>query len=235
LDYKYLILLAAVLITSIAALRKRLVSELQGSSLLVFHNSQVGIVIYSILFLPGTIIHELSHWLVAEILQVPTGKMEIMPDFEKVEGGEQRLGFVMTGKTDPFRSFLIGFAPFVTGTLLLILLGYLLNMWWGVAPFWQVGLVIYGLIVVSNSMIVSRQDARNWPFVAIFTVLVIFVLVRLHVSLPESFFQVLTTVLVRINQALGLTIGLNLAMIAVSYGLRRILENVTKQKIVLRR
>lgn len=235
MDYNVYLIAAAILIASIAALRTRLVFEIQGMSLLAFGSSRVGILIYSLIFLPGTILHELSHWLVAEILQVPTGKLEIFPDLDSGQSTEQKLGYVMTGKTDPFRSFLIGFAPFFTGVGTLMVLGYFLDRLWGVGAWWQVALVIYGLIVVSNSMIVSRADSRNWPIIAILLVIVVFSFSRLNISLPVSFYTSLTAILLRITQALGLTIGLNLAMIAVSYVVRRILERVTKKRIVIRR
>ena len=225
-------LLAAVLIIVIAAVRRRLVFEIQAVSLIAVGNPKAGIYLYSLFFLPGTILHELSHWLVAEILQVPTGKFEVLPDLEASSLGEERLGYVMTARTGPFRSFLIGFAPLFTGISLLIILGYVLNNLWGTAPWWQIVLVIYGLIVISNSMLVPSADRRNWPLIAIIAIFIIGLFWYLGLSLSPNLSTLFSNTLVRINQALGLTIGLNLAMIGGSYGLRRGLERLTKKRIV---
>lgn len=235
MDYKVLLIIAAILVICIAAMRRRLVYELQAASLLLFRNHKIGIALYAILFWPGTILHELSHWLMAEILRVRTGKIEIIPDLETIESGEQRLGSVATAETDPFRSFLIGFAPFFTGVGALVGLGYALNELWSVGQWWQIGLVVYGVITVGNSMIVSRADRRNWPLIAILFALIVYLLYSLGVTVPLSLQHSVSSVITHINQALGLTIGLNLGMIGISYAIRRTLERVTKQKVITRR
>lgn len=220
---------------AIAATRTRVVYEIQGTSLLLFGNSRTGLLIYSIIFLPGTLLHELSHWLVAELLQVPTGKFHIFPDLTISSKGESQLGYVMTARTGPFKGFLIGFAPFFTGILSLIALGYLLNDLWGTSAWWQLALTIYGLIVVGNSMMVSREDRRYWPIIAILAALATFVIWRLNLVVTLNLNDIVGPVLSRIVMVLVLTIGLNLGMIAVLYVLRRIAEKITRKKVVLRR
>lgn len=223
---------AAVMILVIAALRRRLVFELQGTSLLIFGNPRIGIFVYSLIFLPGTILHELSHWIVAEILQVPTGKLSVLPSLEADGQGEEKLGYVMTGRTGIIRGFLIGFAPMFTGIAVLVVLGYLLDTLWPAAPVWQMLLVIYGLVVVSNSMIVSGADRRHWPVAAVLFILTGLVIVYAGITVPVSVMQFASRALYRIDQILGLTIGLNLAMIIGSYVLRRILERVTNKRVM---
>lgn len=235
MDYRLLIIIAIILVVAIAATRTRVVYEIQGTSLLLFGSSRPGLLLYSLFFLPGTLLHELSHWLMAELLQVPTGKLTVLPDLTKSDQGENQLGFVMTGKAGPFRGFLIGFAPFLTGLLVLFLLGYFLNLLWGVAPWWQVALLIYSLIVVGNSMMVSREDRRSWPLIAILSLIIIFISWRLNLSLDLDLNRVISPVLTRLSQVLLLTIALNLGMIMLLYALRRVVEKITKKKVVLRR
>src|ERR1035437_2432032 len=69
----------------------------------------------SFLFLPGIIVHELSHILVAAILFVPVGSMEFAP---KRHGNAVKLGSVEIAKTDPIRRSIIGCAPFFMGLLI---------------------------------------------------------------------------------------------------------------------
>src|ERR1035437_9168331 len=75
----------------------------------------------SFLFLPGVIVHELSHLLVAAILLVPVGEVEFSP---KKNGDGIKLGSVQIGKTDPIRRCLIGFAPIFMGIVLVVGLAY---------------------------------------------------------------------------------------------------------------
>src|SRR5258708_2029001 len=63
----------------------------------------------SVLFFPGTLIHELSHAVMAGILFVPVAHMEFIP---KIEEGGVKLGSIAVAKTDPLRRLLIGMAPF---------------------------------------------------------------------------------------------------------------------------
>lgn len=230
------IAVAALSIAIAAGLRNQLVFEIQGMSLLLFQSPKPGLVLYTILMLPGTIIHELSHWLVAEILQVRTGAITIFPEWEEKEAGatEQRLGSVETVQTDPLRGFLIGLAPFITGIGILMVFATLLTRWWGNAPWWQIGLVIYGSIVIGNSMLISRADRRNWPFIAILTIVVYFVGARIGLELSETATSHLAEIITNMVKALGLTICINLATIAVCFGIRKAVEHITKRKIIRR-
>jgi len=81
--------------------------------------------IFSVIMLPGTILHELSHWLVAEILQVPTGRFDYMP---KVEGNSIRMGSLQIAKVDPFRRTLVGLAPMISGIITIVILVSILTL-----------------------------------------------------------------------------------------------------------
>lgn len=70
----------------------------------------------AVIFLPGTIFHELAHLLFAGIMLVPVGEMNVVPEIE--EGGV-KLGSVEIGHTDPFRRAIIGVAPVLFGMLLI--------------------------------------------------------------------------------------------------------------------
>jgi len=130
------------------------------------------------LFLPGIIIHELSHFLVAIILFVPVGAMEFTP---KVTGNKVKLGSVEIGKTDPIRRSLIGFAPVFTGLLIIPTVIYLFSSNF---PFFQniniylyVAIILvltYFLFAVSNTMFSSSRDMEGTLEILI-TLFIIFV------------------------------------------------------------
>lgn len=139
-------------------------------------NHKVTVHILSILFLPGTIVHELSHLLVAGILMVPVGDIDLLPE---VEGETVKLGSVQIGRTDPFRRILIGVAPLVLGLSALIGLIYfnkdsLLHF----SPVWLSILVVYLIFQITNTMFSSKKDLEGaLVFIgAILTVAIIIVL-----------------------------------------------------------
>ena len=228
----YSALIFVILIVILSALRTRLVFELSGTSLLLFGTSRPGIIFYSILVLPGTVIHELSHWLIAEILQVRTGEIVILPELAS-EGKEERLGSVQTERTDPLRGFLIGIAPFLTGLLILVTLGRLFSIgWFEHWAWWQLTLIVYGIVVMGDSMLISRSDRRTWPIIIVFIILIFIVLARMRITPSSTIYDLSSTILTSLNLILGVTAAANLVMIGGSYGTRRLVESLTKKRIM---
>lgn len=231
----YGLIIFVLLVVTLSALRTRLVYELSGMSLLTFGSTKPGIMLYSLVFLPGTIIHELSHWVMAEILQVRTGEITIFPSFDDQGGARssERLGSVSMVKSDPIRGFFIGLAPFITGLAILVVLGALFSTGWEAGyPWWQLGLMIYGIVVVGNSMMISESDRRSWPFILILTGIIVFFFVYFQASLPSTIYDLTFTILRPLNLIMGVTAGLNLVMIVGLYGLRLVVEKITKRRIL---
>lgn len=221
----YSLALFVILIIILSTLRSRLVYELANTSLLVFGSTKPGIAIYSLLVLPGTIIHELSHWIVAELLLVRTGEITIFPE-------ESHLGSVSTAKSDPFRGFLIGLAPFITGLIILMILGQLFSLGWGSYVWWQLVLIIYGIVVMGNSMMISESDRRTWPIIIVFCLLISILISKYY---PSSFINhspTLIKILSSLNKILGVTAGLNLVMIGGLFATRQFIEKLIKRRIV---
>jgi hypothetical protein len=228
----YALGLFVLLIVILSTLRARLVYELSGTSLLIFGTTRPGIMFYSVFFLPGTIIHELSHWIVAEILQVRTGEITIFPDFAE-EGESRRLGSVATQRSDPFRGFLIGIAPFIIGLGILVVLGKLFADGWGVnLLWWQLALIIYGIIVIANSMMISKEDRRTWPFIIVLFLFLGILIFKYYPSLITGNNSFFSAILLPLDGILGVTVAINLVMIGGSYGLRRLIEKLTKRRIL---
>lgn len=96
----------------LALLSKRLVYALSALFYSITKSHKAMVNIMAILFLPGTIIHELAHLLSAGMLLVPTGEINLLPE---VEGNTVKLGSVQVGKTDLIRRSMIGVAPILLG------------------------------------------------------------------------------------------------------------------------
>lgn len=124
----------------------------------IFKSKRISVWLIAIIFMPGTIIHEFSHALMAKMMFVYTGKMELMPS---LSGESLKLGSVEVGKTDLFRNFLIGIAPFISGTLLLILVLYFAftNHIFGLNLF--TFLILLFTFIISNTMFSSRKDMEG--------------------------------------------------------------------------
>lgn len=224
-----IIITLAILLLILSALRSRLIFEFLGISVLIFGTQTIGLWLYSILFLPGTIIHELSHWLVAEILQVRTGEIKILPDLES-HGKNRKLGSVATASVDPLRGFLIGIAPLIAGMTILSLMGYFLflgNLLW-----WQYTLLFYGIAVIGSSMLLSSEDRKNWPFIIIFVFILSYISYQLSVNFPALLIAQMSITLISLNKILILTSLIILCLIGILLSLRRIIEKLLHKKII---
>jgi|SRR3989344_9035570 len=137
-------------------LSKKLITSLSRALFAVTRNHKVVINILSILFLPGTILHELSHLLTAGILLVPVGELSVLPE---IEGESVKLGSVQVGKVDPFRLTLVGVAPVIWG--LLTILGIIYFAQISHFNWWQTALGLYLIFNISNSMFSSKKDIEG--------------------------------------------------------------------------
>jgi hypothetical protein len=153
--------------------------EIQLLFLLLTRRQSVALVLFSILFFPGVLLHELSHYLVARILGVRTGRFSLLPSL--MPDGKLRLGFVETSGSDVLRDALIGAAPLISGGAAVAYLGIsrlglvplagLISQgdWPGLIQgiqalpaqqdFW---LWFYLAFAISSTMLPSAADRRAW-------------------------------------------------------------------------
>ncbi len=160
-------------------LQKRLHFEIQAVFLLLTHRVEVSIVLFSLIFFPGVLIHELSHFTMAKILLVKTGKISLIPRADRK--GFLRMGYVETAKTDPLRDTLIGLAPLISGGLIVAYIGLirlqLADVWsqtqaaglgMGLESLYQATqqpdfwIWFYLGFTVSSMMLPSESDRRSW-------------------------------------------------------------------------
>jgi hypothetical protein len=159
--------------------------HLRGTVLLLSHSEDAASLVYFVLLLPGVLLHEGSHWLMAKLLWVRTGKLTI--GLNQKRGGRLEMGSVRVGRADPIRNSLIGLAPLVGGSLAIFLIGrwalgietlawvlqsgdgarIVAELWAAlhVPDFW---LWLYLVFAISNAMLPSTSDRRAWPPVLIF-------------------------------------------------------------------
>lgn len=165
----------------------RLLTRSISSLLLRITKSQSATIqLLSFLFLPGIIIHELAHLLVAGMLFVPVGEIEFMP---QIKDNGVKLGSVAIGKTDPIRRAIIGVAPVFAGlATMLEALFYLSSAQFVFIPFpWNIIFLVYTLFAIGNTMFSSKKDIEGLLEVLIVGAIILLALYFIGFRLPEGF------------------------------------------------
>lgn len=156
----------------------------------VTRNHKATIHILSFIFLPGVIMHELSHWIMANLLFVRTGRIEFMP---QIHDNKVKLGSVAVAKTDPFRRFFIGVAPIIIG--LVTIFGIYLALFpdLSVVFSWKILLFLYLLFEIGNTMYSSSKDMEGALVFFIITAIFILLFFLFGLHLPTTFIKALTS------------------------------------------
>jgi hypothetical protein len=245
--FLYLLLLLVPMIY----LQRFLQREIQAIFLLITRQPDISMALFSLLFLPGVLLHEASHFFMAKVLGVKTGRFSIIP--RKLEGGRIRLGYVETAQTDHFRDGLIGAAPLISGGLFVAFAGvYHLGLnaiwvtiihgqWSGFAQaiqsvvltpdFW---IWFYLVFTVSSTMMPSASDRRAWtPLIFILLVmLVLILLIGLGPWLLTNFGKAFLTALNSITLIFGITVLIHAILLPPIWLVRKIISRVVGFQVV---
>lgn len=167
-------------------IKNRTEKVIHNLSFLLFGSVSPGIYFYFLFFLPGIILHELSHLFMATILGVNAGELKLFP--QKIDKGKFQLGKVMTSKTNPLKESLIGLAPLFSGIGAVLFIAYfglnfpltlpvnslseiiprLTLITWG-----RLLISVYGIFVFSNTMFLSESDRRSWVILPVILALIV--------------------------------------------------------------
>jgi len=145
--------------------KKRMTSDLSHLVHRLGGSQHSVIIVWSTIFLPGTLIHEISHFLVAALTGARTGKIEIFPEYLEDKLDEKSthvaLGSVQTQKLNPIQGFLVGIAPFISGMALLIWFASLFQTSFTAKDIWLLLLEGYLFFTVANSFFPSWTDIKH--------------------------------------------------------------------------
>jgi len=230
--------------------QRRLHRETQAVFLLLTRHKEISLALFSLLFFPGVLLHELSHYITARLLGVRTGRFSLLPT--PLPDGRLRLGFVETESVDFFRDALIGAAPLLTGGLFVAYAGIqrlrLTLLWdslaYGSQPvrdavaaipaqvdFW---LWFYLAFTVSSMMLPSASDRRGWLPLGLVIVCLV-VLALLGGAGPWMLAHIAPT----LNQALqaiavtfGISMFLHLALLLPVWSIRKVISRMTGLEVV---
>ncbi len=229
-------------------------THLHGLSLLLMGKPERAVILYAIILLPGVFLHELSHWLAATFLGVRTGGFSIIPKMQP--DGTVQLGYVeyFKGRTlGPIRESLIGGAPLILGTAVILLIGFRVFSVTELTAAFQSGqldllvaalkqvyltpdflLWLYLLFAIANGMMPSRSDRRAWPAFLFTMVAVGIVLSILGWTglILDSLIEPATIVFSYLGLALSMAIGVNFFFMAVIAGLEALLGRAKGVSVV---
>lgn len=172
------------------SLQQLLHNEIVAIFFLITRRLNVALIFFSVIFFPGVLLHEMSHWLVARLLGVRTGKIWLIP--ERTPEGNLRMGYVETQQADLFRDALIGAAPLIFGGIFVgyagltrlnlddlwmamqlgefASFGRLISSVYAQQDFW---LWFYLVFVVSSMMLPSESDRRAWLPMTVFALVLL--------------------------------------------------------------
>jgi hypothetical protein len=243
-------LLFLLLILPMVYIPRVLQREIQAIFLLITRQADLSMALFSLLFFPGVLLHESSHFIMAQILGVNTGKFSVLP--RRMDRGNIRLGYVETEPTDFFRDSVIGLAPLLTGGAFVAIAGaYRLGMqdlWLSIVQgqlaaisnvirsvvvrpdFW---LWFYLLFTVSSTMMPSAADRRAWVplLILVISLLGLVLLAGIGPWLMTRFELVLITALNTINLVFGITMIVHVILLPPVWLIRKIISRLTHLQV----
>jgi hypothetical protein len=239
------------LLAPLLFLQRRLHREIQGVFLLITRRADISLALFSLLFFPGVLLHELSHFIMSRLLGVPTGRISLLP--RPLEDGRLQLGFVETGRTDIFRDALIGMAPLLAGGFCVALTGMRglgLDRAWGALivnqevtfsqafggvierpDFW---LWFYLTFVISSTMLPSASDRRAWlPLLLVLSILLgVVLLAGAGPWLVEHLAPALNSGLRALDAVFGISVVVHALILVPIWLLRKLISKVTHLQVV---
>jgi len=224
--------------------------HIQGVGLLLGGSPDVAVIIYFLVMFPGILLHELSHWTMARLLGVRTGKISIGPS--KTRGGKVRLGSVYVARSDPLREALIGLAPLLAGSGVVLLIGTIVfdlrtlsqafvlgDVGWFLeliisgmraADFW---IWLYLIFAISNAMLPSESDRRAWVPLAIFVgmIAVVMTVVGWTPQIPAGVVDRIVGAVQYLDTAFLVTLTIDLIFAGFIFGMERSLIFLTGNRV----
>ena len=169
-----------LMLAPLIALQRVLHREIQASLYIASGaNATLTMAFFSILFFPGVVLHEFSHFIMAKVLFVRTRNFSVIP--KMMPEGYLRMGYVEVAETDIVRDSLIGAAPLILGNLVVAYIaidrlnllplwdvlrnGQMSLFWTGVAWLYRIPdfwLWFYLTFTISSTMLPSESDRHAW-------------------------------------------------------------------------
>lgn len=124
--------------------------------------------VMAITYLPGTVVHELSHAFAALLVGAKPRKIHFLPEYSD---GHIVMGVAEIAGLGPLRRVFAGIAPFAVGIAALLGLTYLLDQTSSLLA--QI-LIAFALFQISNNMFLSETDLEHFfPLILLIVLLLL--------------------------------------------------------------
>lgn len=241
----YALLFVAELIT-LSFLSRILIQRMYESVFLVTRSRSVSVSFVTITLFFGTVVHELSHMFVAEIMGVRTGRLELAPD--SIRNKEIHAGSIAIAQSDPIRRSIIGLAPLFVGITVLTLLCWLLPEWLSEAvrsfqdgqyvtiPTIRLLASIFAIFAVSNTMFSSPEDLKGVPavLITIAIIICIFYITGIRIAFTGSVLSAAYSIGQTLTTSLGIVLAVNSICLLMLNFLLAVTGKMVKRRIVNR-
>lgn len=187
------------------------------------HNKKLTYSVITLIYFPGTIIHELAHFFMATICFLKVTEVRIFPEFKN---NYIRLGSVIYEKKDFVRGILVGAAPIIVGLIFFITISTLklfpseniyLNLIFG-----------YLIFVMASTMFSSKQDLVDLVYIIPLILIIWFVIYIFNINLSFlwKYISIVNSIsaLNDLNLYLLISIIINLCLVIIFRSLRFILN-----------
>lgn len=222
--------------------------QVQTIGWLLSGNESVTMIGYYLLMFPGIFLHELSHFITARILGIKVTAFSLGPRRRK-NSNTVELGSVSVYSGGTIRDSLVGVAPFIAGTAVLLAVSYLVfdvgalgRVWvaqgWGgffrtvrtipqTPDFW---VWLYVIFAVSNAMMPSAADRQPWLLAGLYVggVLVVAWLVGLFGYLSDAVWENVFGALQILTLAFLFTVLVNIVVGAVLWAMASVLLRLSQ-------
>ena len=154
------LLLFFFLLAALWWLSRRISLLIQETVYLVSGSEELAMVILFLVYLPGILIHEASHWLAARALGLKASRFRVWPKFSRDSIG---FGSVHVASGGPVADSLVGLAPLLAGSALIVVIGVRVFDTGTLAFAWRTGKLLDGLSFMADGL-VHRPDSLWWSY-----------------------------------------------------------------------
>ena len=201
------------------------IRELFYSLRIFFRSEKIVFAIVALIFFPGTVIHELSHFIVAMLLFLKVREIHIFPEFEK---NYIKLGRVIYEKQDVIRGIVVGIAPIAIGLIIFFWISTL--QIFIIENIWLKLLMLYLIFVISTTMFSSRQDLIDLGYLLPVTIIIILFLYLFQIDLGRlltnpQLIAVTTDFVYDVNVYLGISIAIHLGLLIFLFTVKKIFKS----------
>ncbi|HET7098741.1 MAG TPA: hypothetical protein VFI61_00675 [Patescibacteria group bacterium] len=178
-------------------------------------NNKRASVLLGLIFLPGTFVHEISHFLTALFLLVPVSDLNLMPE---VQEDGVKLGSVSIGRSDFIRRSIIGIAPLIVGAGIIFWVTTYIYTTGKLTDLWFITGLVYLIFQLTHTMFSSKKDLSAVLELVVFVGVVSAFLVIFKIYSPFTYIyqsiQGLEQFILKLSYFVFIPIGLELIFLA---------------------